>query len=186
MNGPPPISSNTTNLYNQTVIDIDPEIKISPKISIDVIFKVIDRKYIFNPKNYYQDSKHRIIYVLNNSIKLKLNVNVLQIDFKILNYIMSLAQLLTFDLIRSSQFEAIISAVVGALNMKMTYKYKFKRFLFQRKLNGLIVEEVNMVLTSEEFERTHSSSITGVGLGFKFASERGISSENLGDLGRSV
>lgn len=187
MNGPPPQEEIDiiSDENNPIVIDLDAELKISPKLNIDIIIKIIDRKYIFDPKNYYQDSYYRIIFVSDYSIKLKLNIDYTKIDFRLLNYIMSLAQLLTLELIRSEQFEAIINAVVSALNMKMTYVYKYKSFLFQRKLNGKIVEEVRMILTSEELDYLFSSFVSMTGLAVKFASERSIGIGNLGDFGKS-
>lgn len=170
----------------QIVIDLDAEIKISPKLNVDIIINIIDRKYIFDPKNYFQDSYYRIIYVPDFSIQLKINIDVININFAYLNYIMSLAQLLTLDLIRSDQFEAIINAVVGALNMRMAYSYRYKGFFFQRKLNGRVVQQVSMILTSEEFDYRYTSFVSSSRLSVKYASERAIGIGNLGDFGKSV
>lgn len=167
-------------MNSQTIINLDPEIKISPQINIDIIFKIIDRKYIFDPSKYYQDSNYRIIYIPDFSVILRLDLNLVYIDRRHLNYIMSLAQLLTFELISNVQFESIVSAVVGALNMKMSFKYKYKRFWFKRSLNGRVIEEVNMILTSKEFETYHSSFVSGAKLNIRYASEKSIGNKDLG------
>lgn len=180
-NGPPPEKKIMfVDEENPTIINIDSEIQINPKLNIDVIFKIIDRKYIFDPSKYYQDSYYRIIYVPDFSIKLRLDIDFIYIDCKFLNYILSLAQLLTLELISSENFEAIVTAVVRALDLRISYKYKYKRLWFQKSLNGKVIEEVNMILTSKEFETYHSSFVSGAKLSIRYASEKSIGNKDLG------
>lgn len=183
MNGPPSFKSYEPFNKHPIIIDLDLDFTIKPELNIDIITKIIDKKYIFNPKNYFQDSKYRIIYTSDFKIKLKVNVSILKIDINCINYIMSLSQLLILELIKSEEFEKIVNIVVSALNMKMTYTYKYRRFFFQRKLNNEIVEEINMILTSQDFSHHYSGSVTDLRICYAF--EQPIGFGNLGDLGKS-
>lgn len=183
-NGPPLFKLYKPSSKQPIIIDLDVEYNINPKLNIDIITKIIDRKYVFNPKNYFQDSKYRIIYTSDFKIRLKVNISILNINIDCLNYIMSLSQLLILDLIKSEDFEKVVNIVVAALNYKMTYVYKYRRFFFQRKLNNVIVEEINMILTSQDFIEHYSASVSDLRICYAF--ERPIEFGNLGDFGKSV
>lgn len=119
------------------------------------------------------------------SIKLRVNFDLFKIDFKVINYVMSLARLFSFKLIRSEVFEDAVNAVVNVLNMQMTYSYRRESFFFQKKVNGIIVEEVNMVLSSKEYNTYVSGTIIRGNLHARYATERSIGFINLGDFGKS-
>jgi hypothetical protein len=134
----------------------------------------LNKKYIFNPDYYFQDSNKRILYTIDRKIVLQFNLNFSQVNFDIyiIYYIMSVCQLMTLELISSSYMESVVEYICELINLRVKFMYNKRIHRIRKFINGDKVYDVTLVLTSEEFDVLYNSELDRVMLQVRLANER--------------
>jgi hypothetical protein len=120
----------------------------------------LKKKFYFNPKFYNWNTNFRIVFSPKFNITLKLNFDFSKLNVEYLFFILSVLQLNVLGIITDDATDDYLSHFVGSY-MSLSYRRVKKSFTQRliRKVNGKVVEEVMVELTSEEFEREIKSGI---------------------------